>query len=94
MPSPTSDQATRLRRRAAELQHLAARIETTTFLRLDLQAGVDTWRGPLAVECTVDLGRLQHRLHVAADDLRSAAWRLRLEADELDRVAALTGAVS
>lgn len=75
------------RRRAAHLRALAERLRTTPSMTLHLHAGVDTWHGPRADECTTDLARAQQGMHHAADDLETQALRLHTHADELAMIA-------
>lgn len=67
---------TALRRRAARLRALAARLDAALVHRAHLHAGHDTWRGPVATHCLDELHRVRHRLGDAADDLRREAARL------------------
>lgn len=85
--------AARLRIRAQHLRLLAERIETMPAMSLSRHGGVDTWRGPRPLGCERALAAMQHRVHLAADDLRSRAWRLVRRADELDRAARVATAV-
>lgn len=64
-----------LRQRAAHLLDLAGAVERTLVMRLD--------DAPSELARRL-LDRNLHQLHVAADDLRDAAVRLRQRADELD----------
>ena len=89
MSAAIAHQADRHRQRAARLRRFAAQLEDSPVLRLDRHAGDDTWSGPTPDRLLVDLSRLQHRLHVEAEQLRSAAWWLDRRADDLEREAAL-----
>lgn len=71
------------------LRTLATRIEQSQVMSLERLAGDDTWRGARPLLCVVTLGRNQHQLHRAADDLRVHAHRLVSEATELDHLARL-----
>jgi hypothetical protein len=71
--------ATMLRQRAAHLNDLAARIESSAVMSLDTTSALERRL----------LDRNLHQLHVAADDLRDAAHRCRCRADELDLSVAL-----
>jgi hypothetical protein len=81
--NPTA-RAAELRQRARHLRDLATRIEALPVMSLDRYADVDTWRGPRPALCRATLTVNQHQLHAAADDLRSHAWRLDRQAEELD----------
>ncbi|WP_040492248.1 hypothetical protein [Ilumatobacter nonamiensis] len=56
-------------------------------MSLHLHAGVDTWYGPRAEECTSELTRAQQAMHRAADELDDQACRYEAHADELVAVA-------
>ena len=94
MSAVLTEQAARSRRRADRLRALAVDLERSPMLRLDLVAGVDTWRGPTADASVADLRRLQHRVHVEIERIRSAAWWFERHADELERQAQLVVLVS
>jgi len=73
-----------LRRRAHHLRELAASIEAMPAMSLDRNAGDETWHGQRPLLCRTLLARNQQQLHRAADELRSHAYRLEREADELE----------
>ncbi len=69
-----------LRQRSTHLQHLASRIDRALVMNLlDAPSELDRRL----------LDRNLHQLHLAADDLRDAAFRFRRRADELDLAAAV-----
>lgn len=74
-----------LRQRAADLQDVAGRIERTLVMHLD--------DAPSELARRL-LDRNLHQLHVAADDLRTAAERFRRRADELDLARLIASAVA
>ncbi len=63
-------------------------------MRLDHFAGDDTWRGRRPDLCVTTLQRNQQQLHQAAEDARMQAYRLVLEAEELDRLTDLLGGIA
>jgi hypothetical protein len=82
MPSaPVPDQ---LRARARALRHLATRIECTPAMSLDRHAGDDTWRTPRADLARSILRANQAQLHHAVDELRWTAYRLELQAVDVE----------
>lgn len=89
------EEAERLRRRAATLRELAARVERAAVMRLHELAGPDTWRTPRGELCRNLLVANQSQARHAIDELRRVARRFeehaaQIEADAL--VAAQTGA--
>lgn len=86
--TPTA-RAAQLRRRAHHLRALATAIESTPAMSLDVHAQDDAWCGQRPLLCRALLARSQHQLHAAADDLRSQAYRLDREADDLEAMAGL-----
>jgi hypothetical protein len=70
-----------LRRRAAALRALAARVEEAAVHRLAARAGPDTWRGPVADELAARLVELHRRADAAVDELRWHAVLLERQAD-------------
>lgn len=76
--------ADHLRHRAYRLRALAARIEATAVLRLDGDAGDDTWRGARPELCRATLHTNQRQLHAAAEELRGHAYLLDRRAAELE----------
>ncbi len=79
-----------LRQRAAALRALATTIEGTPAMSLEHLAGDETWRGPRPQLCQSVLIANLAQLHAAVDDLRSQAWHLEREANELERAEAAT----
>lgn len=92
MAQEAARHAAQLHERARELRRLATRIEELPVLRLDAEAGDDTWTGPRPALCRSTLQVNQRQLHQAADDLRWRAHRFEVEALELERRAALEAA--
>lgn len=82
-------EAEELRRRAFELRRVAAQVDAVRLDELIHWAGPDTWRSPGADACLVMLERGRQRLHLAADELRSEAWRLDRQADTAEALAAM-----
>jgi hypothetical protein len=85
---PVTATPTTLRHRAAALRALATTIEQTPAASLDQSAGDDTWRGPRPLLCHNILAANLAQLHSAVDDLRSHAWNLERQAQELERATA------
>jgi len=82
-------QAAVYRRRAAELRRLADRLDDSPVLTLHHWAGPGTWTSPRVEECRAQLTVDQAQIRVAADELRSEAWRFERRAEELEAAAAL-----
>lgn len=79
------------RRRARSLRVLASSIEDLPLLRLEAEAGPNTWRGPKPADRVERLRGFQHRLHTDVEDLRRRAWWLDQRADELEHATRLPG---
>lgn len=88
------DDADHLRRRAAGLRDLAARLSTTPALRLDDVAGPDTWRTPRADLCRQVHAANRTQLLRAIEDLHHRARRLDRRAHELEALGAVRGPVA
>lgn len=73
-----------LRRRAASLRDLAARLATTPALTLDGVAGHDTWDSPRAELCRRLWRANRAQLLAAIDDLHARARRLDRQADHVE----------
>lgn len=87
----TSSYSPELRRRAANLVELAARIERSLVMSLPEFTAYSAFDDTRATLCDRMIARNLHQLHRAADDLRTTARRFEQRADELDtavRVAA------
>jgi hypothetical protein len=82
------EQAAQYRQRATHLRTLALTIESAPPMRLDEDAGVETWFGPRADACRMSLAAAQRCARSAADDLRMRARHFEQTADQLDVAAA------
>jgi hypothetical protein len=77
------DEMARLARRAAALRAVAADLDRSIVHRLRSLSGPDTWSGPTAVRFDEVALAAARAADAARDDLRAAAHRLELRADEV-----------
>jgi hypothetical protein len=89
---PIDPQAVEYRRRAAELRRLADRLDDSPVLTLHQWAGPETWTSPRVEQCRDQLTVDQAQIRVAADELRSEAWRLQRRAEDLEAAALVAAA--
>lgn len=86
--------ARQLRQRAGALRRLAVDLDGTALLSLDAAAGEDTWAGPLAAAFLEAVGRFQHDVLQAVEDLRWLAWQLDQQAERWEAERALAAAAA
>lgn len=84
----TSAAGNHLRERANDLRRTASALARTSAISLYQRSDVDTWIGPTARACFDDLRTMRANLLGATDDLRAAAIRLEVRADQADHEAA------
>lgn len=83
----TSTVAEQLRGRARALRALARAIDDCGATTLYRRAGVDTWIGPTPQRCLDDLVAARTQLQRSAEELRGAAYRLDVRAQQVDNAA-------
>ena len=87
--TPTSRESQVLRDRAWQLRALAGRVPTDALDDVLRRAGEDTWIGPTATRCVLQMRTMRTALDTMAGDLRQAAAQLDRQAAHLDALAAL-----